>query len=110
MRVRSSASFPVDGVIVFGGGFVNEASLTGESNPVEKFVGDPVFSSTLSESGVLKIRATNTGKDSTIARMAKLIEEATLKKSKAQRLADRFSPIGRLLRRGFCPVVGERKF
>jgi Cd2+/Zn2+-exporting ATPase len=96
--VRNGERVPVDGVVVFGSAFMNEASLTGESAPTEKIVGDSVYSSTLSETGVIKIRATKVGSDSTIERMAALITEAGKQKSKAQRLADKFAGI-------FLPVV-----
>lgn len=96
--VKTGERIPVDGTIVFGEGNINEASITGESVPVEKGVGDEVYSSTLSETGVIKIKATKVGSDSTISRMAKLIADAHAQKSKAQRLADRFATI-------FLPVV-----
>lgn len=96
--VKNGDRVPADGVVVYGSAFVNEASLTGESKPVEKGMDDLVFSSTLSESGVLKIRATNVGKDSVLERMAELIKEAAKNKSKSERLADRFASI-------FLPVV-----
>jgi Cd2+/Zn2+-exporting ATPase len=96
--VKNGERVPVDGVVVFGSAFMNEASLTGESAPVEKIVGDSVYSSTLSETGVIKIRATKVGSDSTIERMAALVAEAGKQKSKAQRLADKFAGI-------FLPVV-----
>lgn len=96
--VRNGERVPVDGVVIFGSAFMNEASLTGESAPVEKIIGDPVYSSTLSETGVIKLRATKVGSDSTIERMATLIAEAGKQKSKAQRLADKFAGI-------FLPVV-----
>jgi len=96
--VKNGERIPVDGVIIYGEAFINEASLTGESRPIKKFIGDEVYSSTLSETGVIKIRATKVGNDSTIERMAVLIASAIKQKSKAQRLADRFAGI-------FLPVV-----
>ena len=89
--VRVGERVPVDGVIIYGSAFINESSLTGESMPIEKLVGDHVYSSTLSETGVIKIRATKVGSDSTIARMAELIKQAGERKSKGERLADRFA-------------------
>lgn len=96
--VKNGERIPTDGVIVYGKAFINEASLTGESVPVEKLIGDEVFSSTVSQSGVIKIRATKVGKDSTLERMAALIAEAAKNKSKAERLADRFAGL-------FLPIV-----
>lgn len=99
LLVKPASRVPVDGVVVFGTSYVNEASVTGESALVEKIVGDPVISSTLVESGLLKIRATRVGMDSTIERMAALMREASLNKSRSERLADRFATI-------FLPLVG----
>lgn len=96
--VKSGECIPVDGVVTYGSAFVNEASITGESKPLEKIVGDEVYSSTVSESGVLKIRATKVGSDSTIERMARLIEEAGKNKSKTEKLADKFAGM-------FLPIV-----
>jgi len=96
--VKNGERVPVDGTIIFGTAFINESALTGESKPVEKHVGDEVYSSSLSESGVIKLRATKVGADSTIERMAKLIAEAGKNKSRAERLADKFAGY-------FLPIV-----
>ncbi len=96
--VSAGARIPVDGTITFGSSFINEASVTGESSPVGKSVGDEVLSSTINESNTIKIKATRVGKDSTIERMAELINQAAKNKSKRERLADRFAAI-------FLPIV-----
>lgn len=96
--VRAGGRMPVDGTVVFGATHVNESSVTGESMPVPKASGDFVYSGTLVESGVLKIRAELVGKDSTIERMAALMKEAGERKSRPERLADRFASV-------FLPVV-----
>lgn len=96
--IENGERVPVDGVVVYGEALINEASLTGESKPVKKTIGDEVLSSTVSLSGVIKIRAVRVGKDSTLEQMARLIEEAAKNKSKAERLADRFAGI-------FLPIV-----
>lgn len=96
--ISSGSRIPVDGVVIFGNASVNESSITGESVPLAKVVGDHVMSGTLNESGVLKIRATHVGKESTIAQMAELINEAAKNKSRAEKLADRFAVF-------FLPVV-----
>lgn len=96
--VETGSRVPVDGVVMFGQALVNEASVTGESVPVEKIVGDNVLGSTLNEYGTIKIKATRVGKDSTIERMVQLIREAAKNKSKSEKLADRFAVI-------FLPVV-----
>ncbi len=96
--VRAGARVPVDGIVVFGNAYVNEASVSGESKPVEKGVGAAVVSGTLNESGVIKVRATRVGKDSTVERMAALVAEAVKHKSRTEKLADRFAQI-------FLPLV-----
>lgn len=96
--VRSGDRIPVDGIVIFGDAFVNEASVTGESVPIYKGVGDQVLSSTVNESNVIKIRATAVGKDSTIERMAALIKNAAAHKSRSEKLADRFARL-------FLPIV-----
>ncbi len=97
--VKGGDQVPVDGVITFGEGSFNEASLTGESALVHKRIGDHVVSGTLNESGTVKVRATAVGKDSTIERMAELIHSAGTNKSSPERLADKFAGI-------FLPAVG----
>ncbi|MCL5006760.1 MAG: cation-translocating P-type ATPase [Patescibacteria group bacterium] len=96
--VNAGARLPVDGLITYGSSFINESSVTGESTPVAKLVGDEVFSSTINESETIKIKATRIGKDSTIERMAELINQAARHKSRSERLADSFAAI-------FLPVV-----
>lgn len=96
--VENGAQVPVDGIIIYGTAFINEASLTGESKPVEKTIGDEVLSSTVSLSGIIKIKATRVGADSTLEQMARLIEEASKNKSKSEKLADKFAGI-------FLPIV-----
>ncbi|MDE2001116.1 MAG: cation-translocating P-type ATPase [Patescibacteria group bacterium] len=96
--VKAGSYVPVDGVVVFGSASVNEAAVTGESVPVAKVTGDHVLSSTLNESGTMKVRATRVGKESTIERMAALIREASRNKSRTEKLADRFAAI-------FLPIV-----
>ena len=97
--VKAGARVPIDGIVMFGSASVNEAPVTGESVPVQKIAGDHVFSATLNDSGVIKVRATRVGKDSTIEQMAALIREASKNKSHVEKLADRFAAI-------FLPIVG----
>ena len=97
--VKPGGRVPVDGVMVSGRAHVNEASVTGESVPVEKRPGDGVVSATLVESGMLKMRATRVGKDSTVERMAALMRQASSHKSRIETTADRFAG-------GFLPLVG----
>lgn len=96
--VKNGARIPVDGIVVYGSALINESSVTGESSLFEKVHGDTVLSSTLNESGTIKIKATNVGKDSTIEQMVTLMKQAAQNKSKSEKLADRFAKI-------FLPLV-----
>jgi len=66
--VKSGERIPVDGVVVSGQASVNQASITGESMPVEKEIGDEVFTGTIDELGVIQVKASKVGKDTTLAR------------------------------------------
>ncbi len=96
--VRPGDRISVDGVVVAGASSVNQAPITGESMPVEKFIGSEVFSGTLNESGRLEIRTTRTGKDTTLARIVHLVEAAQETKAPIQNVADRFTT-------WFLPIV-----
>lgn len=87
--VRAGEKIPVDGVVEAGDSSVNEASITGESLPKEKLVGDPVFAGTIVESGALDVRTEKIGADTTIARIVKLVEEAEGSQAPVQKLTDR---------------------
>lgn len=89
--VGPSERIPVDGVVVAGVSSVNQAPITGESMPVEKFKGSEVFGGTLNETGRLEIQTTKTGKDTTLARIVHLVEEAQETKAPIQNIADRFT-------------------
>ena len=89
--VRPGERISVDGVVVAGASSVNQAPITGESMPVEKFRGSEVFSGTLNETGRLEIRTNRTGKDTTLARIVHLVEEAQETKAPIQNVADRFT-------------------
>ena len=96
--VRAGQGVPVDGVIVEGNGVVDESALTGESVPVDKVLGDEVTGATVNTAGYFKMRATRVGDDTAIARIIRLVDEATSSKAPIQRLADRISSV-------FVPVV-----
>ena len=89
--VKNGAKVPVDGQIVAGTGAVDEASITGESIPVEKTVKDQVFAGTVSRGGFLQVLATGVGADTTLARIIHRVEEAQDAKAKTQAFIDRFS-------------------
>ncbi|HEY8490166.1 MAG TPA: heavy metal translocating P-type ATPase [Dehalococcoidia bacterium] len=86
--VRPGEKIPVDGVVVDGRSAVDESMLTGESLPVEKGPGDEVFGATLNKTGSFRFRATRVGKDSALAQIIRLVEEAQGSKAPIQRLAD----------------------
>lgn len=89
--VDAGDKMPVDGVVISGNASVDESSLTGESELVSKKEGDKVFTSTINQSGSLIVRATKIGADTTLSKIIALVEEASRKKSKAERLAGTFT-------------------
>jgi Cu+-exporting ATPase len=88
LRVRPGEKIPVDGEVTDGASAINEAMVTGESIPVEKGVDSEVIGGTLNTTGTFLYRATRIGKDSTLARIVKLVEQAQGSKAEIQRLAD----------------------
>ncbi len=95
---RPGEKIPVDGVVLEGRSTVDESMLTGESLPVEKSPGDSVFGATLNKLGLIKFEATKVGKDTALAQIIQLVEDAQGSKAPIQKLADRVSAI-------FVPVV-----
>lgn len=91
--VRPGERIPVDGVIVDGHSSINEAPITGESLPVDKWTGESVFAGSVNAAGALEVRADRIGEDTTLARIIALIEEAEQKKAPAVRLADRYATL-----------------
>jgi Cd2+/Zn2+-exporting ATPase len=88
--VMPGQSMATDGEVLVGSSSVNQAPVTGESVPVEKQVGNPVFAGSINGEGALEIRATKTFADNTIARIITMVEEAQEKKGKSQRFIERF--------------------
>ncbi|MBE7549788.1 MAG: copper-translocating P-type ATPase [Anaerolineales bacterium] len=96
--VRPGEKIPVDGVVTSGRSAVDESLLTGESLPVDKKAGDAVIGATLNKQGLLKIEAIKVGRETALAQIIRLVEEAQGSKAPIQALADKVSAI-------FVPVV-----
>ncbi|MDN5712259.1 heavy metal translocating P-type ATPase [Brevibacterium aurantiacum] len=96
--VRPGEKIATDGEVIAGHSAIDEAMLTGESVPVEVDLGDAVTGATINTSGVLEVRATRVGSDTTLAAMADLVSRAQTGKPAVQRLADRISAV-------FVPIV-----
>jgi len=98
LRVRPGEKIPVDGVVTAGSSAVDESMLTGESAPVEKTEGDKVAGATVNVNGALTLRATAVGRDTALAQIVRLVEQAQASKAPVQRLVDQVSAV-------FVPVV-----
>ena len=91
LLVKTGAKVPVDGIVLSGDGYINEASITGEPLPSHKIKGSKVFARTILENGTLQITAERVGEDTTFGKIIELVEEAQDSKSAAERFIDKFS-------------------
>jgi P-type Cu+ transporter len=96
--VRPGEKVPVDGVITSGQSSLDESMLTGESMPVQKRTGDTVIGATLNRTGSFQFRATRIGKDTALAQIVRMVQEAQGSKAPVQRLVDQISAV-------FVPIV-----
>ncbi|CAM4417594.1 MULTISPECIES: heavy metal translocating P-type ATPase [Paenibacillus] len=96
--VKPGEKIPVDGIVAGGSSAVDESMLTGESIPVEKKAGDPVIGATVNKHGVLRVEASKVGRDTALAQIIRVVEEAQGSKAPIQRVADVISGI-------FVPIV-----
>ncbi|OGT06514.1 MAG: 4-deoxy-4-formamido-L-arabinose-phospho-UDP deformylase [Gallionellales bacterium RBG_16_57_15] len=91
VRIKPGERIPLDGVVTAGGSSVNQAPITGESIPVMKDEGDPVFAGTLNERGVLEFRVTANKGNTTLARIIRSVQEAQGQRAPTQRFVDQFA-------------------
>jgi Cu+-exporting ATPase len=98
IHVKPGEKIPVDGEIIEGYSAIDESMITGESVPVDKASGDMVIGSTINKNGFIKVEATKIGKDTALAQIVKVVEQAQGSKAPIQRLADQISGI-------FVPIV-----
>lgn len=93
VQVRPGERFPMDGVVTHGNSAVNQAPITGESMPVDKTEGDPVFAGTINGTGTLRVKVTAASTSSTLARIIHAVEQAQGSRAPTQRFVDRFARI-----------------
>ena len=96
--VKAGESIPTDGIIVEGNASVDESAITGESIPVDKTLGDKVIGATINKSGYFRMRATDVGDETALAKIIRLVDEATSSKAPIAKLADKVAGV-------FVPIV-----
>ncbi len=98
LLVRPGESIPVDGIIIEGETYIDQSMLTGESEPVKRQVGNKIYGATINKNGAIKLEAKAVGKDTILAKIIKLVEEAQGSKAPIAKLADEISKY-------FVPIV-----
>ncbi|WP_018923445.1 heavy metal translocating P-type ATPase [Salsuginibacillus kocurii] len=98
LRVKPGEKIPVDGIVKKGRSAIDESMLTGESLPIDKSEGDEVIGATINKNGALTVEATRVGKDTALAQIVKVVEEAQGSKANIQRMVDKVSSV-------FVPAV-----
>ncbi|WP_342432285.1 heavy metal translocating P-type ATPase [Neobacillus sp. FSL H8-0543] len=98
LYIKPGEKIPVDGKIIEGRSAIDESMLTGESVPIDKSIGDEVIGATLNKNGFIKVEAKKVGRDTALAQIIKVVEEAQGSKAPIQRLADKISGV-------FVPIV-----
>jgi Cd2+/Zn2+-exporting ATPase len=93
VRIKPGERVPLDGTVIKGNGAINQAPVTGESIPVDKGPGDPVFAGTINETGEMEIRVTAAASKTTLARIIQAVEQAQRTRAPTQRFVDRFAAI-----------------
>ena len=96
--IRPGDTIPVDGIIIEGRGFIDQAAVTGESLPIEKAVDDTVICATQNKNGTFKFRASHVGEDTSLSKIINLVDDASNSKAPIARIADKVSGI-------FVPIV-----
>ena len=89
--MKPGGHIPVDGVVLSGRSFVEQATITGEPMPVEKALGDTVYAGTINQSGALEIKAQKLGRDTTFGRIIEAVERAERSRAPIQKTADRLA-------------------
>ena len=93
LLVKSGESIPVDGVIVNGQTSINQSIISGESMPVDKMTGDEVYVGTINQLGVIEVKTTKVGEDTSLSKLIRLVRESEQKKAPIERLSDRWATI-----------------
>ena len=103
--VKPGEKIPVDGEVTEGASFVDESMITGESIPVEKVKGQPVYAGTINEKGSFRFRADKVGGETVLANIIRMVQEAQGSKAPVQKLVDRIAGMVAVWRQGavFCP-------